>query len=208
MGIILNVHSVLRIAMPRTKQYERSEVLARARDLFHARGFEETSMSELVRVMRMNRFSIYSEFGSKESLFQEAIRDYRKHIVLPRFADMLCSGSGLDSIRSYFRDLFRFLTNEEGWKGCLVTNSAIDHAPVDPAVRRQALDHFRFMEKAFRQCLERAQARGEIGPDKDPARLAKFLVLATQGLGVLTKVQLNAKEWKEHIDVILAVLEK
>lgn len=163
-------------------------------------------MSQLVRAMGMNRFSLYSEFGSKEALFEEALRDYRSRVVSPRFAGILSRDSGLDAIRAYFRDVYRSLMSPDGWKGCLVTNSAIDHAPVDPAVRQQAREHFRFMEKGFRQCLERAQARGEIGPEKDPARLAKFLVLATQGLGVLAKVRPSARQWRAHIEMIFAVL--
>ena len=66
--------------MARTKEFDRIEVLDRATDLFWEKGYESTSMQDLVETMGIGRASLYDTFGSKQELFAE---------VLERYADRL-----------------------------------------------------------------------------------------------------------------------
>jgi len=70
--------------MNRPKQYDRDEVLEKATDLFWEKGFEATSMNEMVARANLNKHSLYSEFGDKEKLFIECIDHYiRRKIAYP-----------------------------------------------------------------------------------------------------------------------------
>ena len=61
--------------MPRSKEYIKEEVLEAATTLFWTKGFEGTSMNDLVEQTGLNKHSMYSEFGDKEGLFL-ACMDY------------------------------------------------------------------------------------------------------------------------------------
>ena len=62
--------------MGRAKQYERTELLDRAVELFRRQGFNGTSTAELVAELGVNRKSMYAEFGSKQGLFEAALERY------------------------------------------------------------------------------------------------------------------------------------
>ncbi|MDA0967327.1 MAG: helix-turn-helix domain containing protein [Proteobacteria bacterium] len=55
--------------MPRHTEYNKSDVITAATELFLRKGYEATSMSELVKTTGMNRHSMYKEFGDKEGCF-------------------------------------------------------------------------------------------------------------------------------------------
>jgi len=63
-------------AMPAHKQFDESEALECAMKLFWARGFEATSIRELVSGMGINRASIYATYGDKRDLFVAALKRY------------------------------------------------------------------------------------------------------------------------------------
>jgi len=62
--------------MNRPRQYDREEVLAKTTNLFWERGFEATSMNDIVTRTGVQKFSIYNEFGDKEKLFLACIDHY------------------------------------------------------------------------------------------------------------------------------------
>ena len=63
--------------MPRTKQFNREEILEKALEIFWRKGFHATSMQDLVNFLGINRASLYDTFGGKKKLFLECIAKYR-----------------------------------------------------------------------------------------------------------------------------------
>ena len=55
--------------MPKTKQFDEAEVLEKAKELFTEKGYNGTSMDDLVQVTGLSRSSIYDTFGDKHGLF-------------------------------------------------------------------------------------------------------------------------------------------
>ena len=58
------------------KQYDRTDLLDRAVELFRRQGYSDTSTAELVAELGVNRKSMYAEFGSKQGLFEAALERY------------------------------------------------------------------------------------------------------------------------------------
>jgi len=111
--------------MARKKEYIKEEVLDKAMHLFWKNGYEATSMKMLETEMGINKFSIYSSFGSKNGLFLESIQCYKKKLSI--ILDKLeASNNGLKGIEQYFYDFLEFSKEENIAKGCLVTNTAIE----------------------------------------------------------------------------------
>ena len=66
--------------MARKKQYIEEEVIEKAMHLFWRNGYESTSMQMLEKEMGINKFSIYSSFGSKHGVFLESLKSYNKKV--------------------------------------------------------------------------------------------------------------------------------
>lgn len=55
--------------MGRQKEFDCDEVLHKAMEVFWARGYQATSIRDLVKHMGINRQSIYDTFGDKQHSF-------------------------------------------------------------------------------------------------------------------------------------------
>ena len=61
-------------------------------------------------------------------------------------------------------------------------------------------------KRRFLGALERAQVEGELGADKEPRALARFLTNAIHGLGILARGGADDLVLRDSIEVTLAVL--
>ena len=70
--------------MARTRSFDEDEVLDRAMALFWRKGFEATSIEELVSVSGINRASMYAVFGDKRRLFLAVLDHYLARVNAER----------------------------------------------------------------------------------------------------------------------------
>jgi len=174
--------------MARSKAFNEEEVLDKAVAVFWAKGYEATSMQDLVEAMGIQRGSLYATFGSKQQLFLQSLERYGK-VVVKQFLDILESkSSAIESIELFFAQLVDHLLTAGPLRSCLVTNSAIERGLRDKATKQQVLHLLNALEKGFYKTLQRAQKNGEISTDLDLNKLANFLTSNMQGLLVIGKV--------------------
>ena len=67
--------------MGRKKHYNRELLTEKAMEIFRDHGFAGTSAEMLVQGLGVNRYSLYSEFGSKQGFFDAALQHYDEEIV-------------------------------------------------------------------------------------------------------------------------------
>src|SRR2546428_10205183 len=127
--------------MPRPKAFDPDEALQKAMQVFWERGYEATSVEDLVQHMGLNRFSLYSTFGGKHQLFVAALERYRDTIVADLVGELEQSAAGLAAIRQFFTRLVDFFASSQGWCGCLMTHTAVELSPHVSRVAGQGHDH-------------------------------------------------------------------
>src|SRR4051812_19033882 len=64
----------------RTKEFDPETALRAALELFWERGYEATSMADLVEHMGVARASIYATFGGKHELYLKALDRYGESV--------------------------------------------------------------------------------------------------------------------------------
>ncbi|MCG7362707.1 TetR/AcrR family transcriptional regulator [Roseomonas sp. ACRSG] len=67
----------------RPRRFDPDEAVAKARRLFHARGYDAVSVSDLTDALGINPPSFYAAFGSKAGLYARAIRHYNETAAIP-----------------------------------------------------------------------------------------------------------------------------
>ena len=88
--------------MPSPKGYIREEVLDRAIELFRRQGYSATSTAEFVQELGMNRKSMYAEFGSKQELFEAALKCYSEIHLTRVLAPINSPEANAKTIRAVF----------------------------------------------------------------------------------------------------------
>lgn len=173
--------------MPWEKSYDETEVLERAMHAFWARGYEATSMSDLVEATGINRGSIYAAYASKHTLFMRALRHYDK----VHRADYLECISRQHAPKNAIIAAFEGASRNTGRKGrpggCLLVNSVLELSPHDAEVRHFVDACLREVEDFFCSRIEAAKRDGTVGKSVPSRETAQALLGLFLGLRVLTR---------------------
>jgi TetR/AcrR family transcriptional repressor of nem operon len=194
--------------MARPKEFEPAAALDRAMRLFWSRGYEATSVQDLVDRMGIQRGSLYATFGDKRALFFAAIDRYDRMVTAKLLAALDEPASGMEAIRRFFRLKIEWAVAATRPRGCLVTNSTTELASRDRRTASRVAGVLTKIEAAFQRAVVRAQAAGEIDPARDPRALARFLTSSAQGLSVMAKAFPERAVLEDIVEGILAALKR
>ena len=182
--------------MSRTKQYDRTELLDRAVELFRRQGFNGTSTAELVTEFGVNRKSMYAEFGSKQQLFEATLEHYNKKHLTRVLAPLEAPDASLDGIRQAF---YGYASASEGafrGLGCLMCNTAVERGAMDSGSGHYVAMYLERLTRAFRHALSNAQQSGELDPMVDLDEMAGFLTTALLGVAASVRAEApSAQVW-------------
>jgi TetR/AcrR family transcriptional repressor of nem operon len=173
--------------MPWERQFDEAEVLEKAMAAFWARGYEATSIRDLVDCMGLNRGSIYAAFGDKRRLFLKALAHYETCHRRAWFESLRRRHSPRAAILSVFEGAIGGALSDRDRSGCFLINTAVELSPHDAEIARAVAKGLRETEGFFRELVEEGQAAGEISPEADPARTARTLLGLLSGLRVLAR---------------------
>ncbi|SRX55866.1 TetR/AcrR family transcriptional regulator [Aequorivita sp. CIP111184] len=174
--------------MARKKEYREEEVVNKAMNLFWKNGYENTSMQMLEKEMGINKFSIYSSFGSKHGLFIESLKSYKLKVsnIFEKFSK---ASNGVEDIKQFFYDSVSIIYKEADQKGCLITNTYNEFSESEDLLIKEQMNLFMNNLKAlFIEKLKMDATKNEETVHKQ----ANYLLLAKHGLAAASRV--NSKE--------------
>ena len=193
----------MRVVRPR--EFILEEVLDKAVETFWSKGYEATSIQDLVENMGIQRGSLYAAFGDKQRLFLTVLDRYRK-MVVKKLLDILDShASGKAAIRQFFLAVVEHIMTAGPLRGCLVTNSAVERGLRDTATAKKVSLCLLQLENGFYKTLVRARDTGEIDERLNLRAIARYLTSSLQGLLVMGKVRAERQALKDVVDVTLRV---
>ncbi|MFJ3903562.1 TetR/AcrR family transcriptional regulator [Streptomyces sp. NPDC090025] len=194
--------------MARTKEFDPDAALDAALELFWARGYEATSMADLVAHLGIARASVYATFGSKHELYMRAVERYLESRDPALMEELSAPGPALPGVRALVRRYAGQAAAEETRRsGCLITNSAAELAARDPAVARRVELSWEYVETLLHSSLVRARAQGELPEDRDPRALARLLLVVLQGVRVVGKASSNPALVQDAAEQALTLLD-
>jgi TetR/AcrR family transcriptional regulator, transcriptional repressor for nem operon len=193
--------------MARPREFDHEVALDRAMAAFWAKGYDATSIEDLVARMGIQRGSLYGAFGDKRTLFLAALDRYERVVVRELFDALEAPGPGIEAIRRFFRLRIEGSLERRRPLGCLLTNSAVELPRRDPGAAARVGTSLARLERAFYRALVRARNAGEIAASRNVRALARFLTSSAQGLSVIATVAPERSVLEDIVAVILSVLE-
>ncbi|MHA1567408.1 MAG: TetR/AcrR family transcriptional regulator, partial [Alphaproteobacteria bacterium] len=153
--------------MPLQKQFDVDAALDKAMMAFWDHGYEATSMQDLVQCMGVNRGSMYATFDDKHTLFLAALRRYDDKMRQRLLRDVEVQFGPREAIRQVFETFAEPAFRGQPYRGCFMTNSALEMAPHDREVRDIVVEAQVQMERFFVRMIEAGKSRGEISSGVD-----------------------------------------
>ena len=161
----------------------------------------------LVERLGVNRYSLYAEFGDKQTLFDAALARYNEAVIEPRFAPLEDPDAGLEQIR----DVVEFYGSDGQrrgtGRGCLLCNTAVERAALDPGVRRHVDAYFERLTLAFRHALDNAHRAGDLNPAVDLDELSAFFTMSLIGVAAMIRAEASPALVQAACTVATSVLD-
>lgn len=169
------------------KQFNVDAALSRAMEAFWAKGFEATSMQDLVLATGVNRASLYATYGDKRALFLASMRKYDRDVRRAAIDRLRGSDDPAAAIAALF-DMFIAQSEAPGQNhGCFLTNSALELAAHDPEIASFINAAQDDMEGFFVAMIRKGQASGQFDPTRDAETLAHQALASLLGLLVMIR---------------------
>jgi AcrR family transcriptional regulator len=189
----------------RPRAYDPRQALARAADTFWKAGYAGTSLDDLSEATGMNRPSLYAAFGDKRDLYLKTLEHYREESRgLARAA--LADDPPLRVFLKRFYDKALDLYLDDGPRGCYSIGTAATVAAVDDQVRTFLAESMRSTDSFLKHQIGKAQERGEIAREADPAALAYLATATLHTLAVRARAGLPRKELDALADAAIGVI--
>jgi len=158
----------------------REKIIQAAMELFWLKGYNSTSVADLLSRTQLNSGSLYHVFPSKQDVLIGVLEAYRDGIE-----QMLLEpawGQVADPIEKIFALLNGYRTmivESDCTYGCPIGSLALELHEPDPRVRELLAANFANWTAAIERCLDAAGKR--IPPDVDKGALAQFVLTAMEG---------------------------
>lgn len=194
--------------MGRNKKYEREDIARKAMQVFWRHGYDGTSTQMLVDEMGVNRFSLYAEFGNKQSLYEAALALYEAEVVERNIGVLDQPGADLDTIARLILGFGAWACQPGSEVGCFICNTATERAPYDPGSQTFVNRYVERLSAGFTRCLAQAARLGQLRKDVDEVAEGRFLATLLLGFFVQLRAQVQADLVQTSAQATLTYLQR
>ena len=158
--------------MARIAAFDRDTVLLGAMNVFWEKGYNGTSMQDLVQATGLNRSSLYNSFGSKLQLYQDTLKHYQKSSGIYFRRALIKANSPLEAIRLIFEAFLPEIINGSIGKGCYMMNCKAEMANQDRDIKNWLLETQEDTLAVFKELIIDGQEEGTINTVQDSTAYA------------------------------------
>jgi TetR/AcrR family transcriptional repressor of nem operon len=167
----------------------RSRIVAEAAAVFNQRGYEGTSMQNVMDATGLEKGGLYRHFSSKEELAAEAFQYAWGEAMAGRTRD-------LDNIQGSVNKLLyivdRFVTMRPSLPGgCPLMNMAVEADDGNPVLRALAHQALQEWQGRLIAIIKTGVAAAEIRRGTDARRLANHIIATLEGALMISRLERN-----------------
>ena len=178
-------------------------------DVFWSKGYEATSLADLMAATGLHKGSLYQTFGDKKSLFMSALKAYLDNIYQMQFDIIQKNDNPVNGLREalYCMLDYNYQAGEDNSnKGCMAVNTLVETAPHDPEISHLLeMQHAKF-DKLFVSTIQKAIDLHAVGNGLPAETINGLLFLTMCGLSANTKTLMSREEAKFLLDQQLELL--
>lgn len=188
--------------MPRVKQFDQQEVLQKAMQVFWKKGYNGTSMSELVGELGISRGSFYDTFENKRDLFDKALAAYRGTNYQVLESILASEENPKAGLQKLFQMNLDQAISDPDFKGCLLANTCSEMGGSDEMIKDILQDHYEKMHAIFTDYIRKAGTTKGVSAE---AVADLFLTLLT-GINQEVKFKRERKNFEHSIELAMGLL--
>jgi TetR/AcrR family transcriptional repressor of nem operon len=183
----------------------RTRVIREARKLIVGKGFNNTSINEIIAATGVKKGAMYFHFANKEELGFSVLLDAKEE-----FFDFLEASfigeSPHEKIDHFFLSLLKQQQNVHFVGGCLFGNTALEMSDSNERYANLIKEIFSDWTNILTRLLKEAQLGGQVIGTIDAEALAHTIVATLEGGIMMARVSKKSSNLADCIDVIRSLI--
>jgi TetR/AcrR family transcriptional regulator, transcriptional repressor for nem operon len=169
-------------------QETKREIIEKAAPLFNQKGYEGTSLSDLMDATGLQKGGIYRHFGSKEELAAVAFDYSWLQAVSKRLDSIDDSAHSVDRLKKMIAN---FVELRPGLVpgGCPLMNTAVESDDGNPILRARAKKALQSWTSRLSKIIREGIARHQIVSTIHPQRLSQLIIATLEGALLISRLQ-------------------
>jgi TetR/AcrR family transcriptional repressor of nem operon len=167
----------------------RRKIVAAAAPIFNERGYEGSSLNDLMEATGLKKGGIYRHFSSKEELAAEAF-DYTWEAAWnARLLHVDQTANGIEKLKQLIANFVDFKSPVAG--GCPILNTAIDADDGNSMLRARVAKALRSWMTRLQMIVMQAKERGEAQIGVDAKGVATLIIASLEGALMISRLERN-----------------
>lgn len=194
--------------MARPQEFDTEVVLNKAMHEFWSKGYNATSLSNILKATGLSKSSLYATFGDKHQLFLAAFKMYQRNRLIHLKRILFTGEPFRRTLESFFRQVLEFEIGDGTQNsGCMTSNEAVELASRDIDVQKAVEEDFQAIEELFVKAIILGQSEGSISNQTSPHILAHFLLVNLQGINVMARTKADRDRLEEVVTLTMDALD-
>lgn len=186
------------------KQFDIATALDAAMIQFWRAGYADTSVDDLSRATGLNRSSIYSSLGDKDTLFMRCLERYATRYGAKYDAALSCAADRpLAAVRAFFDITLERIADPRLPDGCLVAQTVMSIPVLSASVAARARESIGFQHTRLHTALKAGRLH-----DEAAGSFAAHLAAVNQSLAVMSRAGASTEQLRAIVDVTLDALAR
>jgi TetR/AcrR family transcriptional repressor of nem operon len=192
--------------MARRKEFEPDVALEKAMRFFWQKGYQGSSIRDLIANTGVNFYGLYSVFGDKHGIYVKSLEMYITTYSKKIKQQAELQTSLPEILRAIFKTALDIASKENEFAGCMICNAAIEVAPNDPEIAKRIKLHRQNIEKLFFKYLSTYQPNASNEVTNKLVDLAEYFTSQIYNIGLLIRSGNSRALVERHIETTLKLI--
>ncbi|MEM7008612.1 MAG: TetR/AcrR family transcriptional regulator [Thermodesulfobacteriota bacterium] len=187
----------------------KQKVVDSALELFHKKGYQNTSVDDIIKKSKITKSNLYYHFSSKEELGL-IVLEIRRQEHEKNFLSILKDDTTLpnERLKKYFQEIFKIQKSQKFRYGLPLGNLANEMCDVNEKFRNRLSIYISQTEKAIELCIKEGIKAGVYKKDISPKELARMILSLIEGGILVTKTSRSGLTFRSSTKALLKLLER
>ena len=192
--------------MARPREFDMDETLDAAVSTFWTRGYESTSMADIVEATGVQKGSLYKAFDDKHDLFMQSLTRYLEGADVAMRIALSEGETPIDHLRAWLGSVVLMCSGQDMQRGCMAMNTAVELGPHDEKVATLLKTHHARASRLLTETIAAGQQAGELRDDLSAEQLSKTLFTFGAGLLGTSKCLQDTIDPAQMVDAALTLV--
>ena len=192
--------------MARPIGYDPQEVLTKAMNVFWTKGYEATSIQDIVKVTGLKPGSLYNIYDNKDGLFKAVLEMYADSALKEALYILNKSDDAMYNIENFLNEVVAKSISNERTNGCLLVKTLLVVSHKDVKIQEYITDVFSKVETILKETLQKAINKKQT--KVDAVYFSKFIITTIYGAHVYYKSNHDKMALQGTIQYLLEILHE